>query len=261
MKSHSIIRTVLVSLILSGFTNATYSDEIKVAVASNFIKPMKALKQAFEDDTAHTVKLTTGSSGKIFAQIKHGAPYDVFFSADQIKVTKLLEENLAQVGSRVTYAIGRLVLWAPNNTFATPNALLESASFNRLALANPRLAPYGLAAKETLSQLTLLESSQKKWVMAENISQSYQFVFTANAELGFVAYSQVHDLMTTEASQGSAHVAKTLWLVPENFHSPIKQDAVILKGSKHGEAAQALISFIQSDEAKAIIETFGYQTL
>jgi molybdate transport system substrate-binding protein len=229
------------------------AEEINIAVASNFTAAMREIVEAFEQTSGHQVKLSFGSSGKFFAQIQHGAPYQAFFSADQAKPVALEAAGQVVPGSRFTYAIGALALWSPKTGFIEGNAQrLHSGAFNKLALANPRLAPYGAAAIEVLEKLECKEATREKWVQGENISQTYQFVRTGNAELGFVALSQI--MQQGEISQGS------WWLVPSELYSPIRQDAVVLKGGKDSAATQALMQFIRGEQAGAIISAYGYHT-
>jgi len=228
--------------------------EVTIAVASNFAKPMKQLVNEFERETGHQAKLSYASSGKFYAQIQHGAPYDVFLSADHEKPQKLIQLGLAVDDSLFTYAVGRLALWSVDSKYIDDQGnALKQGKFKHLAMADPKLAPYGLAAQQTLKVLSLFESLQPKIVQGENISQTYQFVFTGNAKLGFVAWSQIVDAKTAQLKSGSA------WLVPTHYHDPIQQQAVLLKRAKDKPAAQAFITFLQSEKAQAIIQSAGYE--
>ncbi|WP_439133872.1 molybdate ABC transporter substrate-binding protein [Pseudomaricurvus sp.] len=230
-----------------------HAEDINVAVASNFTKAMTEVIQVFEQSTGHDVKLSFGASGKLYAQISHGAPFQAFFSADQSKPIALEQTEFAIKGSRITYAEGSLALWSAKNDFVNlEEKTLGYREFHKLALANPRLAPYGQAAVEVLTNLNLMESTQKKWVQGENISQTYQFVSSGNAELGFVALSQI--LRDGKIDKGSA------WIIPHELYNPIRQDAVLLKKGEKSKATQALMAFIVSDEAREIIESHGYKT-
>lgn len=233
-------------------------ETIHIAVASNFTFAMKELIDRFEANTGHSVKASYGSSGKIYAQIQHGAPFQVFFSADQTKPEALENAEMVVANSRFTYAIGALVLWSANPyLIADGESVLSSNSFNKLALANPKLAPYGAAAVQVLEQLKLVQSTRGKWIQGENIAQTYQFISTGNADLGFVARSQLKQAQlkqTPPAKLGSS------WVVPQTLYSPIKQDAVLLKRGKDSAAAKALISFVQSNQGRHIIESYGYTT-
>lgn len=233
-------------LLFIGF-HVSAAERVKVAVASNFIKPMKALVAEFEQQSDIQVVASYGSSGKLFSQITYGAPYDIFFSADQEKVTRLIEQKLAVDDFQFTYAVGALALWtADKSTQENLLTRLKAGQFNKLAMANPKLAPYGLAAKEVIAELGLTTDVANKLVLGENISQSYQFVATGNAELGFVALSQL-----TKKNDA--------WLVPSTMHSPIKQQAVLLNNAKNKTSAKAFLIFMQSDSAQSIIKHFGYQ--
>lgn len=247
-------------------------ETLKIAVASNFTFAMKALIETFEQNTGHSVVASYGSSGKIFAQIQHGAPFQVFFSADQAKPIALEtaheKTGFSVPNSRFTYAIGALALWSSKSDLITDGAnVLSSDKFNKLALANPKLAPYGAAAVQVLEQLKLVKSTRSRWVQGENIAQTYQFVSTSNADLGFVALSQLKQAQLKQAQlrqdqqeQPNQISLGSSWIVPQSFYSPIKQDAILLKRGERSEAAKALISFVQSNEGKRIIESYGYTT-
>ena len=245
------------------FVNDAHAQSINVAVASNFTHPIKALIKAFEKQSDHNVRVSFGSSGKFYAQIKHGAPFQVFLSADQTKPLALEKEGLVMAGSRFTYAIGRLAIWSSKENFIDERLIpLKNGHFNKLALANPKLAPYGVAAAQVLDNLKLTNSTQSKWVQGENIAQTYQFVSTGNSDLGFVALSQIiqhtksqNSANTTSIKQGSA------WVIPNHLHRPIRQDAVLLKRGKDNQTAYAFMQFLKNQQAKEIINTFGYETL
>jgi molybdate transport system substrate-binding protein len=246
-------------LLLTCFLAGTAQGErIDVAVASNFMAPIKELSREFERDSGHNVRLSFGSSGKFYAQIRHGAPFLVFFSADQAKPQALESAGLTVPGSRFTYAIGTLVLWSAKPGFLTNGQeRLASGEFNRLALANPRLAPYGVAAIEVLESLKLTAATRPKWVQGENISQTYQFVSTGNADIGFVALSQLQGDSSFRDSNG-LKASGSSWKVPQTLHRPIRQDAVLLKRGEYSPAARALLEFIRSEKAGAIIVRQGY---
>lgn len=229
------------------------AESINVAVASNFAQPMKELVSRFERNTGHNVTLSFGSAGKLYAQITHGAPFAVFLSADQ-KMPQLLEESGRAVrGSRFTYAEGRLVLWSSRQGFLERGvAVLTDGQFKRLALANPKLAPYGKAAVEVLEHLGLIASTRPKWIQGENISQTFQFVASGNAELGLVALSQVKDRL--DGGNGSG------WVIPQSLYQPIRQDFVLLEFAKQNAAAKGLLAFLKTPEARSIIEAYGYGT-
>ena len=230
---------------------ALQAAEVSVAVAANFAGPMREIAQAFERDTGHKAVVALGSTGKLYAQIKQGAPFEVLLSADAQTPARLEAEGLGVAGSRFTYAIGTLVLWSKQPGLVDEKGdVLRSGKFERIAIANPKLAPYGAAAVETLTQMGVLQTVQPKVVQGENISQTYQFVATQNAQLGFVALSQV--MVDGRVSQGSA------WVVPAHLHSPIRQDAVLLAKGRDAPAAAALMRFLRSERARALIRTFGY---
>lgn len=226
--------------------------EITVAVASNFTTTMKGLAEEFEKQTGHTLKLAFGSSGKFYAQIKNGAPFELFFSADQAKPIALEEDRLAVPGSRFTYALGSLALCSANPQKEVGEETLISGNFNKLAIANPRLAPYGTAAVEVLEKLGIREATEARWVQGENIAQTYQFVGTGNAQLGFVALSQIVE--NGRISRGKA------WVVPEHLYQPIRQDAVLLEAGKQNTAARDFLRFVRAAKSRAIIESHGYRT-
>lgn len=227
------------------------ADEVQVAVAANFVAPMEEISAAFAKETGHQLKISSGASGKFYAQIKNGAPFQVFLSADDEKPIQLEKDGLAVQGSRFTYAIGKLILWSSNpNLVDSKGNVLVVANFNKMAIANPKLAPYGEAAIETLTALKLRDKLESKLVMGENISQTYQFVATGNAELGFIALSQV--TKNNNLTTGSG------WIVPENLYSPIKQDVVLLENGKDNIAAKQLMNFLRSQKALTIIKSYGY---
>ena len=225
--------------------------EVSVAVAANFTVPMQKIAQAFEQDTGHKAVLSFGATGNFYAQIRNGAPFDVLLAADDETPLKLEKDGLGVAGSRFTYATGKLVLWSKQPGLVDDQGeVLRSGKFQRIAMANPKLAPYGVAAVETLTQLGLLQDVQSKVVQGENISQTYQFVATENAPLGFVALSQV--MTNGKISQGSA------WVVPSQLYSPIQQEAVLLMKGKNNAAALAFMNYLRSDKARAVIRFFGY---
>jgi molybdate transport system substrate-binding protein len=206
----------------------------------------------FEKDTGHKLVLAFGSTGGFYAQIKNGGPFHVFLSADDETPIKLENEGFAVKGTRFTYATGQLILWSKQAGFIDEKAdVLRTGQFQRIAIANPKLAPYGLAALETLQKLGLLQQLQPKLVQGDNIAQTYQFVSTENAQLGFVALSQVY--ADGKLLQGSG------WRVPSHLHAPIQQDAVLLSAGQNNPAAKELLAFLKTDKAKALIQAYGYQ--
>ncbi|WP_430755100.1 molybdate ABC transporter substrate-binding protein [Magnetovirga frankeli] len=220
-------------------------------MAANFALPMQQIVAEFERSTGHRAGVSLGGTGKLFAQISHGAPFEVFLAADQRAPARLVAEGKALADSRFTYARGRLVLWSSQPDLLDADAsALQQGRFSRLAIANPRVAPYGAAALAVLEGLGLLEMVRPKLVQGENIAQTYQFVASGNAELGFVARSQV--MRDGQLQAGSA------WPVPERLHPPLRQDAVLLLRGKDNPAARALLAFLRSEAAGSIIQSFGY---
>ena len=212
---------------------------------------MQKIAQVFEQDTGHKAVLAFGSTGNFYAQIKNGAPFQILLAADDETPARIEREGLGVAKSRFTYATGKLVLWSKQAGLVDDKAeVLRSGRFERIAIANPKLAPYGSAAVETLTRLGLLQSLAPKFVQGENISQTYQFIATENAALGFVALSQV--FVDGRIKEGSA------WMVPANLHTPIRQDAVLLVTGKDNAAAAALLVYLRSDRVKNIIRSFGY---
>ncbi len=238
----------LIFLLMNGFALA---DTVPIAVASNFALPMASLATAFSQQTGHRLQVSTGASGKFYAQISNGAPFEVFLSADSEKPAQLEKDGLAVQGSRFTYAIGKLVLWSADPAVVDAKGqVLDKNQFNKLALANPKMAPYGEAAMETLGALKLKSLLEPKMVMGENIGQTYQFVATGNAEIGFVALSQV--------TKDNKIISGSAWVVPEMLYSPIKQDAVLLVKGKDSEAARQFLLFLKGAEATKVIRSYGY---
>ncbi len=237
---------------LAALVKVAQAGEVNAAVAANFTEPMQQIVVEFQKDSGHTVKLSFGSSGKFYSQIKEGAPFDVFLAAD-VKNPKLLEdEGLAVGGTRFVYALGKLALWSAQPGYVDgKGVVLRKGGYGKLAYADPKLAPYGLAAKETLEELGLWNDVQGKLVTGESITQTYQFAATGNAELAFIALSQItRDGKVTEGSY---------WLVPSYLYNPIRQGAVLLTAAKDKAAAQALLDYLKGDKAKAVIRRYGYE--
>jgi len=233
-------------------TTLSHADEVQVAVAANFTAPMQQIATQFEKDTGHKAVLAFGATGKFYAQIVNGAPFEILLAADDETPARLEKEALGLAGSRFTYAIGKLVLWSTDPALVDAKGdVLKTGQFKHLALANPKTAPYGSAAIEAMTKLGLLSSLQPRFVQGENISQTQQFVTTGNAELGFVALSQV--LKDGKVSSGSA------WIVPAHLYEPIRQDAVLLAKGHNKPAAGALLAYLKGDKAKAVIRSFGYE--
>ncbi len=242
---------LLLLVIAMSLPAVTMAGEVSVAVASNFTAPMKAIVQAFERDTGHKAIPSFGATGQFYAQIKNGAPFAVLLAADDETPARLEREGVAVPGNRFTYATGKVVLWSKKADLVDTNGeILKTGKFDKLALANPKLAPYGAAAMQVIEKLNLIKQLGPKFVEASNIGQTFQFVSSGNAALGFVALSQVFE--NGKLKEGSG------WVVPSNLYSPIKQDAVLLTSGKANVAAQALLQYLRSDKAKAIIVSFGY---
>ena len=251
MKSFSSVlrlAPIVFALLLTPF--ASKADEIRVAVASNFVGAMKILASEFEVNTEHRVILIPGSTGKHYAQIVHGAPFDLFFAADAKRPELLDTQGLIESSSRFTYAIGKLVLWSGSEGVIDPKGeVITGNDFRYLAIANPKLAPYGMAAEEVIRAKGVWSVIQGKLVRGENIAQTYQFVDSGNAELGFVSYSQI--IKSGEVTKSS------YWIVPESLYSSIEQQAVLLTNN---ESSRAFLIYVKSDEALEIIQSFGYGT-
>jgi molybdate transport system substrate-binding protein len=228
-----------------------FAGQALVAVAANFIPPFREIAIDFEAATGHTLQVVAGSSGNFYSQIKNGAPFDLFFSADTEKPQLLEEEGLGVKGTRFTYAIGRLVLWSSNPDRVKGEKTLRSNHFKHLAIANPKTAPYGVAAMQTMQKLQLWDSLQPRIVMGENLGQTMGFIESGNAELGFLALSQVMDPKIK--GQGSR------WDVPNHLHEPLMQDVILLAKGKDNAAAKALMEFMSNLDTKAIIERYGYE--
>jgi len=223
------------------------ADESRIAVASNFNHAIKAIAERFQKQSGDKIVLVFGATGKFYAQIMNGAPFDAFFAADMRRPALLEQKGVALPGSRFTYAQGKIVLFGPRAGYATVTELKKQA-YRYLAIANPKLAPYGEAAKQVLEKLDLWDALRHKLVRGENIGQTYQFVISGNAELGFVALSQI--------KRPGIAISGSYWEVPADLYQPIKQQAVLLS---HNLVAKAFMEFVQSDEAKAIIQGFGYE--
>ena len=237
--------------ILMALLAPLHAAEVSVAVAANFAAPMQKIAQAFEQDTGHKAVLSFGSTGMLYAQIRNGAPYQILLAADEETPNKLEKEGLGVAGSRFTYATGKLVLWSKQPGFVDEKGdVLRTAKFERIAIANPKLAPYGAAAMETMSKLAILQQLQARIVQGDNIAQTYQFVATENAQLGFVALSQV--FVDGKIAQGSG------WIVPAGAHAPIRQDAILLTKGKDSAAALALMRYLRGERAKSLIRSSGY---
>lgn len=238
-------------LLLAGFMPAR-AGQVSVAVAANFGAPMQKIAQAFEQDTGHKAILAFGSTGNFYAQIRNGAPFQVLLAADDETPLRLERDGATVAGTRFTYATGRLVLWSQQPGLVDAKGeVLRSGSFRRIAIADPKLAPYGAAAMQTLEKLGVLAALRPRIVQGGNIAQAYQFVATGNAQLGFVALSQV--MSDGRIAQGSA------WIVPADLHAPIRQDAVLLASGRENPAASALLAYLRGEKARAVIRSYGYE--
>jgi molybdate transport system substrate-binding protein len=246
-----MLNKFLLTVLLGLATAPALADDVSVAVAANFAGPMAKIGEGFSAATGHTLKVSVGSTGKLYTQIQAGAPFEVLLAADDETPKKLVAEGHAVAGSNFTYAIGQLVLWsATAGLVDDQGAVLANGSFAHLAIANPKLAPYGQAGADLLKARGLSERLAPRLVTAESIAQAYQFVLTGNAELGFVALSQV-------AVPGKP-VTGSMWHVPQNLYGEIRQDAVLLKPGENKPAAAALLAYLKSAPARAVIQAYGY---
>lgn len=247
----SFLRSVFLLATLAA-SSSFASERLTIAVASNFQATAKVIALRFTQETQIPVRISAGSTGKLYAQIINGAPYDVFLSADSAR-PKLLEESGAAVkGSRMTYATGALVLWSVDSTLEDQDCLaaLKNGSYRRLAIANPATAPYGFAAKEFLQAAGVFDSAESRLAYGENISQTLQFVATGNATLGLIAMSQVKG--------GLPITASCSWNVPSDMHSALDQQAVLLAASNNADAARRFMSFLRTAQIVTLIESHGY---
>ena len=240
----------LIALAAAALTSA-HADTVTVAVASNFTAPMQKIAAAFAQDTGHQAELSFGATGKFYAQIRNGAPFGILLAADSATPEKIASEGLGVGATRFTYAIGQLALWSKQPGYVDAEGkVLAKTDWRHIAIANPRLAPYGAAAMQTLEKLGLADQVQARIVQGENIAQTYQFAASGNAELGFVALSQVTE--NGRLREGSA------WVVPAAMHDPIRQDAIVLKSGEGNAAATALMNYLRGKKARAIITSYGY---
>jgi molybdate transport system substrate-binding protein len=247
------MRKVLVALVVAVLgTRAARADEVQVAVAANFTASAQAIADAFGKKTGHHATIISGATGKLYAQIESGAPFDLLLAADDATPAKLEAEGKIVPGSRFTYALGRLVLWSARPGFVDgAGAVLAKGGFAHLAIANPKIAPYGAAATQAMTALGLAEKLQPKLVVGENIAQTYGFVASGNAELGFVALSQVTPAPGKPAAGSS-------WVVPQRLYSPIRQQAVWLRRAEKNPTARAFMDYLKGVEARAVIRDAGY---
>ena len=244
-----LVMLALVAFFIADGGNSAHAERVQVAVAANFKSTLDQLETEFERQTGHDLQASSGSTGKLYAQIRQGAPFDVFLAADQLRPALLEEEGVGVSSMRTTYAVGRLALWDPKGGEIGPDVLFER-DFNRLAIANPDLAPYGAAARDVIDGLSATENLARRMVYGENIGQAFAFVATGNAEIGFVALSQLRSLPPQR--QGA------YWLAPSSMHEPIRQDAVLLISGEENIAATSFMTFLKSETARRIIEQAGY---
>lgn len=234
------------------FTTLARADVVQVAVAANFTAPARALAEVFARTTGHEAKLSFGATGAFYTQIKNGAPFDVLLAADNERPVRLEKEGDTVPGSRFTYATGQLVLWsAKPGLVDDEGAVLKHGQFGKIAIANPKNAPYGAAAVEAMNKLGLAAALQPKLVTGESIGQTYNFIATGNAELGFVALAQV--------LEGGKLKSGSMWVVPAQYHAPIIQDAVILNRAASNPAAKAWMELLKTPQSKALIRSYGYE--
>jgi len=242
-------KTLLILLLIS--TGNLHANEVKVAVASNFYKPMLQLAKQFSDTTGNKVVVSAGSTGALYAQIKNGAPFDLFLAADQKRPKALENENKAVKGSRFTYAQGQLAFWSKQRGYTTEQDFIDAISHvEHIAIANPKNAPYGAASIDVMNKLGVYEQTQPKIVEGHNIGQTFQYISSETVDCGFVALSQVY--LNGKIAEGSA------WLVPSNLHRELKQDAILLQQGEKNTVAQSFLTFLQSEPAKQTIRSFGY---
>ncbi len=248
---HRLLSLVAVFAFSASASVAVHAETVNIAVAANFTEPAKALAAILSKTTGHTANLSFGATGAFYSQIKNGAPFDILLAADDERPARLEKEGDTVPGSRFTYATGQLVLWSSKPGYVDDKgAVLKANQFNKLAVANPKNAPYGAAAMEALDKLGLTSTVQPKLVTGESIGQTYNFIATGNAELGFVALSQVLDAGKLKGG--------SMWLVPAQLHTPIVQDAVILKRGAGNPAAKAWMDLMKTPKTKEFIRTYGY---
>ncbi|MEO8023500.1 molybdate ABC transporter substrate-binding protein [Polaromonas sp.] len=241
----------LLAVLAAWTLGSAHAGEVTVAVAANFAAPMQAIAAILEKTTGHKADIVTGATGRFYAQIKNGAPFDVFLAADNETPGKMEAEGLAVPGSRFTYAKGKLVLWSANPALIDAQGqVLKTGDFRKIAIAQPKVAPYGAAAMETITQLGLAGRLGPRLVLGESIGQTFSFISTGNAELGFVAMSQVFE--------GGKLKSGSMWAVPATLYRPIVQDAIILTRGKDNPAATALVALLKSERVKDLIRSYGY---
>ena len=241
------LKALVAGCVLSLFALRAEAAQVQVAVAANFTEPAKEIAALFKQKTGNDVLLSFGASGVFYTQITHGAPFQILLSADEDRPKMAVENGFGVAGSRFTYAVGKLVLWSKVIDVTKGDESLKKGAFSKLSIANPKSAPYGAAAIETMKALVVYDKLEPKIVQGTSIAQAFQFVDTRNAEAGFVALSQLYGM-----KEG------TRWVVPAQLYAPIRQDAVLLKNAEHDEAAKAFLAFLRGPETRAIIERYGY---
>lgn len=241
------LRRTMLALLLTLLATSAKAAEVKVAVAANFTEPVKEIAALFEKTTGHRLILSFGATGAFYAQISQGAPFEVFLTADKATPAKAVTEGHAVAGTAFTYAVGKLVLYSKTPGLTLGEGTLKDAKFAKIALANPATAPYGAAAVEVMKALGVHETLQPRIVQGTNIAQTFQFIDTANAEVGFVALAQVAFV------EGGSR-----WIVPGNLHAPVFQDAVLLKTGADNATAREFLTYLKGAEARKVIEKFGY---
>ncbi|OQX08915.1 MAG: molybdate ABC transporter substrate-binding protein [Thiothrix lacustris] len=244
-----LLKQTLLAAAITFSTASAWAEDVQVAVAANFTKPMEKIAADFEKATGNKVVASFGATGKFVEQIKNGAPFEILLSADQKSPIKLEKEELAVPGSRYTYAVGKLVLWSAKSKFVDDKGtiLKTGSDFQHISIADPKTAPYGTAAMEVMEKLGVLDTLKPKIVQGESIAQAKEFVGSGNAELGFVALSQV-----IKDTTGSS------WMVPQDLYAPLKQDAILLKTGEKSAAAKALMDYLNTEPAQTVIKEFGY---
>lgn len=252
MRIRNFVKSYLAVLVSVGLCAAPASaGEVRVALSSDLVAPMERIATMFRKESGHTVQVTPDASGKLYAQIKKGAAFDVLLSADEEIPRQLTQDELAVAGTRFVYAIGRLVLWSVQPDLVDDKgAVLNKAAYDKLAMANPRYSPYGTAAKETLAKLTMWNAMQRKLDKRDDVTEAYKLAATERAELAFIALSQV--MRDGKVNTGS------WWLVPETMHNPVRQSAVLLSGAQDVQAAKDFLAFMKSDKARAVMRGYGY---
>ena len=250
-KKSGIVSRLLLAFLLFNIP-AAWADELRVAVASNFLLPIKELSSEFEKNSANKIVVISASTGKLYAQIKQGAPFDILLAADSLRPELLEKEGIGISGSRFTYAVGRLALWSTYTKFFLRNDLkiFNQKKFRYIAIANPKTAPYGKAAKQVLRKKGFWDQLQAKLVRGENISQTFQFLVTGNADIGFIALSQLR--------KNQKELKGYSWTIPSEWHDPIRQQAILLKRAKRNKTALEFLNFIKSNRVQKIIESYGY---